>query len=737
MPKVPTQDNFGVMPTALPQARVQAQEMPDVAGAQNRQMGQALTSVGSEMGRIAQDMESRANQVRIDDAINQAKERVMHMTYDKDVGMVNQLGKDAFERKSKKPISEEYSEELSKSFENIAGSLGNDAQKAAFSNRTNEMLTSFGGQAMRHETEQYRNYEVSVREGTISNRTREIGLNYNNPAVIDEAVTSIKGAVYELARTGGKSAEWAEAKARNLTSNAHKVAISAALENNDVSYADAYLKKHSKDMEADDILRVRGVVTKEIDQRVGLETANEVFKSAVPKIVTSDHDRMVNITMQTESGGRRYGNDGKLLESPKGAKGEMQVMDGTKTNPGYGVKPAKDNSPEELARVGRDYLGAMVKEYAGDPAKAWAAYNAGPGNLNAAIKKAEKQGGSWVDYVPKETQNYVAKNMTALLGGDGAFQKPTLQDLHNGVRTRLGPDASPERVKFALDETTRRHKEFNTAIKDKENQAADEAWKLVASGQRVPPSLMDSMSGKDRLSVQKHWADGAPQSTNVAKWLEFTNMTPEQMSQLNPSALMRDYREHFSDADLKKANEMVLASKGLNGKGKANPEGLQLMSAADLMNRSAREMGILPESGKKTDAKQDEAFSNFQGRMQVKVNNWEGTNGKKASPEVLSEMLNEEKLNKVYLDTWGMDKEQPVLTLKPDDLDKAYVKVGEREVKLMSIPADYRASAIRRIQARGLSVSENLIASMWVADTPPSRPKQSQSSPQEPQGYAE
>ena len=36
----------------------------------------------------------------------------------------------------------------------------------------------------------------------------------------------------------------------------------------------------------------------------------------------------------------------------------MQVMDATNRDPGFGVLPAQDDSPEERARVGRDYLQA-------------------------------------------------------------------------------------------------------------------------------------------------------------------------------------------------------------------------------------------------------------------------------------------------------------------------------------------------------------------------------------------
>jgi hypothetical protein len=119
-----------------------------------------------------------------------------------------------------------------------------------------------------------------------------------------------------------------------------------------------------------------------------------------------DLGRLTQVVMGAESGGRRFGMNGQLLTSDKGAKGEMQVTDPTNKNPGYGVTPAKDDSPAERARVGQDYLAAMVKEYKGDIGKAAAAYNAGPGAVDAAVKQ---YGNDWLAHVPAETQNYVDK----------------------------------------------------------------------------------------------------------------------------------------------------------------------------------------------------------------------------------------------------------------------------------------------------------------------------------------
>lgn len=135
--------------------------------------------------------------------------------------------------------------------------------------------------------------------------------------------------------------------------------------------------------------------------------------------------RMIAITLQTESGNRDYAN-GRLVTSSAGAQGAMQTMPGTQRDPGYGVRPAGDDSVAEKNRVGRDYLAALTKRYGGDAAKTWAAYNGGPGRLEAAVKA---KGDAWLTAMPAETRAYVAKNM-AMLGGQAT---PTYAPRHDDL----------------------------------------------------------------------------------------------------------------------------------------------------------------------------------------------------------------------------------------------------------------------------------------------------------------
>jgi Transglycosylase SLT domain len=96
-------------------------------------------------------------------------------------------------------------------------------------------------------------------------------------------------------------------------------------------------------------------------------------------------------------------NNNPLAVSRAGAEGVMQVMPNTQTDPGFGVTPAKDKSPEELKRVGVDYYNAMRDRYKNDDLAA-VAYNMGPGKTDAWLKS-----GASFNSLPQETKEYIGR----------------------------------------------------------------------------------------------------------------------------------------------------------------------------------------------------------------------------------------------------------------------------------------------------------------------------------------
>lgn len=673
MPTVPRIDAPQVSPGGPSNARFDAPQSQNYASRQGAQMGQAMEAASSEASRIAADMQAQANQLRFDDAINQVKEEQLRLTYDKDAGYSSLKGINALQRPDGKPLKAEYGDLLKKRIGEIGASLGNDAQKAAFDKASANILTGFVGQVDAHESSEFKTYGLSVSEGVQATAKRDIALNWSKPEAIDAAVERIRAEAYRQGQLLGKSAEWQEAAARKMASDGHKLAVLSALENNNPAYADTYLKKYAGQMEADDIMTVRGHITKQMDAQVAIGAANEAVKQFAPRMAPTDFDRLVNITMATESNGQRYGKDGNLLESPKGAKGEMQVLDNTNTDPGFGVKPARDNSPEERARVGRDYLQAMLMRYHGDPALAWAAYNAGPGRVDAALKNAGKpvmvdanadpsapKRIEWLSLLPKETQNYVAKNMAAFSGGQGTPPRPTLADID--ARLQANPDlaSNPQRLKLAREEAARQFKMQEDALKQRDEGALAEAQRqLVANGgnyaglpasvrNAIPPGKVDEVMG-----FAGKIAKGAPLETDWSLYYQLKT-NPDALQAANLMA----FRSKLGDSEFKaltSQQEDLRSGKDLT----------QVRTTRDVLSQYMREAGIDP-TPKDTDKTGAEKVGRIWAAFESRVREREQAKGGKLTPEEVQKTA-AQLFTKVGVSGMLWDSEKPAVMLEAGD----------------------------------------------------------------------
>ena len=113
--------------------------------------------------------------------------------------------------------------------------------------------------------------------------------------------------------------------------------------------------------------------------------------------------------MGRESGNRQFDKNGNTITSPKGALGVAQVM--PKTGPQaaalaglpWDAERMKSDKNYNLA-LGQAYYKWLLSRYGGDPAKAAAAYNAGPGTVDKDIKN---HGDMWKLFLPEETKNYI------------------------------------------------------------------------------------------------------------------------------------------------------------------------------------------------------------------------------------------------------------------------------------------------------------------------------------------
>ncbi len=123
-----------------------------------------------------------------------------------------------------------------------------------------------------------------------------------------------------------------------------------------------------------------------------IEQYMPIIQDAASKFGISEN--LIKSVIRTESAGKHD------AVSPVGAKGLMQLMDGTASD--MGVEDSFD--PKQNIMGGAKYLKYLMDRFENDTETALAAYNAGPGNV-------EKYGG-----IPpfNETQNYVKKVLNYL-----------------------------------------------------------------------------------------------------------------------------------------------------------------------------------------------------------------------------------------------------------------------------------------------------------------------------------
>jgi soluble lytic murein transglycosylase len=572
--RVPTYDNLQTTPSVTPNVGVQGYTGPNpeqIGGQQMQDLGASAQRAGDATTRIALSMQDMANQVRVNDAVNQARKAAQDLAYNPDTGYLNLKGDAALTRPNGQDLPTEYGDKLRESLSQIAGTLGNDEQRRQFQLNATDLQAQFHGQVESHMLGEFRSHALSVQDGTINLASDDAKRNWNNPDLIGPSLKAAKAAVMEKGRMSGWSASQTDAALLSTTSKVHSDVVMAALENGNPNYALTYLNARKGEMTADDILKVQG----HVNQQVWLGQAQGAVQAATSAVITklapTPFDRMQAITAQTESGNQDFKPDGTPLEGPyipgQGtAKGRMQVMDGTAANPGHGITPADlSGTPQqqaaERARVGTQLLQALMQKY-GDPAKAWAAYNWGEGNLDKALKEWESNRAGtavdWLTYTPKETQKYVTTNMKQLEGSGGQAPRPTELDFVNDTLSRLPPGSPPQVIKLAREQATSQFAIINKSMSEIGDSAVSAAQRWLAQNggnyAAMPPAIRDAV---DRYAPGKSddlikYARVFERGENVSDLVLYNRLAahPEEMTAMS-DAQFEGLRAHLSQADFK------------------------------------------------------------------------------------------------------------------------------------------------------------------------------------------
>lgn len=152
----------------------------------------------------------------------------------------------------------------------------------------------------------------------------------------------------------------------------------------------------------DEIMKYRSGI-----QNENFETMTPGFSGAVTPAVLSGAEAAGGLpagTLAAVEWAESRGNARAV--SSAGALGAFQFMPGTARD--LGINPW---DPVQSAEGAGRYLGGFFQKYGGDLAKALAAYNEGPGNLD---KQIARWGAQWMQHLPQETSRYVEGIMRSM-----------------------------------------------------------------------------------------------------------------------------------------------------------------------------------------------------------------------------------------------------------------------------------------------------------------------------------
>ena len=140
--------------------------------------------------------------------------------------------------------------------------------------------------------------------------------------------------------------------------------------------------------------------------------------------VPAEDDVFERGLLGAESAHRQFDREGRTLTSPKGALGIAQIMPGTAPEAaklaGLDYDPVRlRQDPEYNKALGKAYFDEQRRRFGSDELAA-AAYNAGPGAVQRALRRAEATGQDVMSFLPAETRAYVPK----VLGRGDTEERP-------------------------------------------------------------------------------------------------------------------------------------------------------------------------------------------------------------------------------------------------------------------------------------------------------------------------
>lgn len=442
-------------------------------------VGRAIEQAGRALGDAAQDwdqVEAVYDTAAVKKLENTVTESARETLWTGDDPYFNKQGFDAAE--ARVSVEERFKELREQALSQTKNDRQRNMLAAALDKRLGDNLV----EVAKHATGQL-NVELQKQtEARLIGFQQDAVQLYSDPEKYADNLAGGIAEINALADQQGWSDERIDAAEQKFVSGVHAAVITGRLTADDIDGALGLLEQYRDDMEFNDVQSIEAKLQPAIQYRQAEDDAT-VAMGAIPSpaadadtpATSAGLSSQLKAIESNESGGKQFTKSGKPLTSSAGAIGVMQVMPGTAPEAarlaGLAWDEKRYREDENYNRaLGQAYYKEMLRKFGGDPVKAAAAYNAGPGSARrgtgvmGAMAKARKAGEpeNWIAYLPAETRDYVAKfqRKTGTSGGGSEPRKWDLSVAYTALEERAKKEGwTPERLERArqrVDERVRR-----------------------------------------------------------------------------------------------------------------------------------------------------------------------------------------------------------------------------------------------------------------------------------------
>lgn len=540
MPTLPT--TIGAQQAPRVQRRVWAVDNTAVLR-QDAKNAQQLQNLGADVGDFAKQREkdnTRDAMLNATDRENYAKQRMNTLLYgdDENEGLYGIKGAQALGSKEK------FDDAYAQIKEEALNGVENTFARTALEDSMESMYTSNGGGLQRYMMGERRSYANSLMVSRKTTGLDRLGLEYNNPELLQETLTEATGSTIAQNKLNGFAVgddSWNLAL-KESTSDVYSTALNGALSeaqrNNDHQLIIESKLKYDG-LQAQGKFRPAAVDSydKMFDQLMPEAKAHIAFEELKVRqeFTDSDIDMVFDSLVGTESGDAQLGGAGSVAgkdeptTSRAGALGAAQIMPGTGPEaaklagvPWDEAKFAYD--AEYNKQLGKAYFKGQVDRF-GDVRLALAAYNAGPtimkdwmngtnksGKNDSGLKIGDPTAGEltvdeFVAQIPyAETRQYVDKTMS----GSGVAMTNGMVSMSQAMEKSRDMDSNTATA--FMGKVKNQNKLMLDARKADREQAGLSALTAIDNGQN--PSAEDMMKLdeternkiNDHMEIQRGWA---------------------------------------------------------------------------------------------------------------------------------------------------------------------------------------------------------------------------------------